>query len=966
MIKTLTISGFRGIVEEISFQLGAITLFAGRNGLGKTTVFDAIDWCLFGSSWRLGFDRESIRNIYHTNLSPIVRMEVRLPDKSLLIERTATSAFLDGSRISDRELVEALMIDPGGVAPYTRDVESRLRRVVYLSQEDVRALVNPESASERISLFQALLGVPNASVMQSGVRRISEHFRQREQETRLRLGQLRERRDELNVALKDATSETVDAARVISEVSEALNVSPSLGIDELAKRTRQELDKLSVESVQLDEAVSSIAAFQERRKGETEAAERLSENIQSRLTDEAAAALENERAIQRLASSQRTTQERNRALNAALELESKLKNQMSVRRRVEDLTLAEHEAKVALRTSQALSERLRADLDRFRSSSDLALDRRKATAVRKLELEAARDRTKALHERRREETDLVATAKSLADMIGRRTQGRDLLQEQLRKARTDLSQKRAEYDSLSKKVSNSEGVEALLRQAVSMLSADLSECPLCGTPFGSRQELLQHVARTRERYALTSDALSKALISLHAQQELVAKIERELLDQDVALAATQEQKRQCDDGIQRVRSNISTFPEQSEAPPDGYLELLDEELKSIDAELRTIKSEIDDTTVRLGAVQDEVARALRRCETVAQNLILARQNIDATISLSDAEQELKRAADSVTLATRATKEAAEAEKVAAEDQSAKQSALHSITNYLVDLKSHSVAAREKLTAETATLLAQLRGWVQGASAANAAELVQKRRAEVLDRMVLIKRLWSELAVAGTEETTKVIRMQKDAVVNELATVQRSLDQLLHAQTRFNRVANSLKETAEAEAADALKNQRAAIQECYAAMYPHGHLNEILIGNEPLGEILVTDKRLANGVEPTTYLSTGQANVLALSFFMGIALRQRLLRVGIVCLDEPVQYLDDLHFLGFVSLLKRIGLSKQVVLSTADANVTEIITRQMQSSWAELPTDFIRYDWQSFNPETGPSIATLNGAQQAVA
>ena len=150
------------------------------------------------------------------------------------------------------------------------------------------------------------------------------------------------------------------------------------------------------------------------------------------------------------------------------------------------------------------------------------------------------------------------------------------------------------------------------------------------------------------------------------------------------------------------------------------------------------------------------------------------------------------------------------------------------------------------------------------------------------------------------------------------------------------------------------------------MYPHEHLNEVVIGDDPLGQVLVTDDRLSRGVEPTTYLSTGQANVLALSVFMGIALRQRLLRIGVVCLDEPVQHLDDLHFLGFVSLLKRVGLSKQVVLSTADANVTEIITRQMQSSWAELPNDFIRYDWDSFDPETGPSVAMRSSPKQAVA
>ena len=54
------------------------------------------------------------------------------------------------------------------------------------------------------------------------------------------------------------------------------------------------------------------------------------------------------------------------------------------------------------------------------------------------------------------------------------------------------------------------------------------------------------------------------------------------------------------------------------------------------------------------------------------------------------------------------------------------------------------------------------------------------------------------------------------------------------------------------------------------------------------------------------------------------------------------------------------------MSTADANVAEIITRQMQSSWAELPKDFIRYDWHSFDPEEGPTVVMRSTTKQAVA
>ena len=1208
MISTLTISGFRGISEEIALKFGSITLLAGRNGLGKTTVFDAIDWCLFGSSWRLGFDTESVSNIYHPNLEPVVRMEMHLPDRTLLIERTAVSAFLDGSRISDRDLMKTLMTDPETIAAYTRDVEGRLRRVVYLSQDDIRALVYPESEPERSALFQALLGVPNTTAMQSGVRRISDHFKQREQEMRLHLGQLRVKRDDLRAAFQDATGETIDTARIISEATKTLNSASSLTIEELTQRSRRELDALAAESIRLNEVLSAIAAFRTRRQANKAEAERLSKEIQSCASDEAEAAAANEEALRKLAPLNQANQESTKALNDALELQKRLQKSISVHRRIEELAAAEDEASSALRAAQEAAERLRTDIERLRGLSDQALDRRRIVAVKRSDLDAARDRSRMLGDRQREEADLIARATSLteelselaegrdstrlrlreaqeemyrrrdeygrfsqdeatralraaqeaaerlrtdierlrglsdqaldrrrivavkrsnldaardrsrmlgdrqreeADLIARAAslteelselaEGRDSMRLRLREAQEELNRRWDEYDNLSKTASSTDALESLLRQAVSMLPPDLSECPLCESRFVSREELLQHISRAREKYALTSDALGRALAGLHAQQEVIGKLERDLRDADETLAAmgidksqcdeslqrvreviatfptqtespTDQQfesadaelrsideelkrlkddiddrttrlgvaqddvsrastrletvkqqiteaqrnaesalpppvsdalgralaglhaqqevigklerdlrdadetlaamgidKSQCDESLQRVREVIATFPTQTESPTDQQFESADAELRSIDEELKRLKDDIDDRTTRLGVAQDDVSRASTRLETVKQQITEARQSVDLTLLPSDLEGQAASAADATRLADKAASEAAAIEKAATEDQLAKQAALTSISRRLSDLRSQLFSTNERATTETVTLLAQVAAQAEGiASADEVAEWSEKRRAEVTSRIVTVRRIWSELVAAGTEERSKAIRVQCDAVEKELAATQSSLDTLLKAKSRFMLIADELRKTAESEGASALRLQQQAIQGCFAAMYPHGHLNEIVIGDSPLGEVRVTDNLLTHGVEPMTYLSMGQANVLGLSIFMGIALRQRLLKTGVVCLDEPIQHLDDLHFLGFVTLLKRFGLSRQVLLSTADANVAEIITRQMESSWAELPSDFIMYEWHSFDPQAGPKIVMRTSARQALA
>jgi ABC-type enterochelin transport system ATPase subunit len=104
-----------------------------------------------------------------------------------------------------------------------------------------------------------------------------------------------------------------------------------------------------------------------------------------------------------------------------------------------------------------------------------------------------------------------------------------------------------------------------------------------------------------------------------------------------------------------------------------------------------------------------------------------------------------------------------------------------------------------------------------------------------------------------------------------------------------------------------------------------------------------------------FASTGQLNVLALAVFLGIALTQRLTTVGVVLMDEPIQNLDDLHFLAFLTLLKRVALDCQVVVSTADSNVAELFERQMHSASLSGEVSYVGYEWRDFDPVEGPFV-----------
>jgi len=226
----------------------------------------------------------------------------------------------------------------------------------------------------------------------------------------------------------------------------------------------------------------------------------------------------------------------------------------------------------------------------------------------------------------------------------------------------------------------------------------------------------------------------------------------------------------------------------------------------------------------------------------------------------DLEQQVASAAGAVNTARIAAIEAADAEKVAAQLRSTKQLSLHrSFVAWLICVLNLVLCVNEAMPRhrhyydslgssfkECRRLTKPLDGSratnkAIGSTSRNEAHLVRAR-------------------CSGTEERSKSIRIQSDAVERELVSTQCNLDQLVSAQIRFTKIADELQKTAESEAAGALRHQRQAIQQCFAAIYPHGHLNEIVMGDDPLGEVLVTDKLLARGFEPTTYLSTGQSNV----------------------------------------------------------------------------------------------------------
>ncbi|MGC5172101.1 AAA family ATPase [Microbacterium sp. DT81.1] len=208
-IRTLRVEAFRGFRDYQEFDLDAsAVIVTGPNGTGKTSFFDAMQWCLVGSIERLEGLR-SRRSIEH------IVNQFRVPDRAM-VELELVAA---GRRFTVRRSG-----DQSGSTLEFREAGAPSR----FGDEATRALHNALVGGSELTLDGLLStsGLMQQDVMRS-VLEAKPAERYRHLSAVLGLGRLEDFEDAVREAAHDAKSRA-DAARLTLERSEAdLNHSRS-------------------------------------------------------------------------------------------------------------------------------------------------------------------------------------------------------------------------------------------------------------------------------------------------------------------------------------------------------------------------------------------------------------------------------------------------------------------------------------------------------------------------------------------------------------------------------------------------------------------------------------------------------------------------------------------------------------------------------------------------------------------
>lgn len=183
-IQRVSIEAFRGFRDRQEFDLSAsVVIISGPNGTGKTSFFDALQWCLLGSIQRLESLRarksvEHIVNQYRLSDRASVEVEMSVDAQNLVLRRTGDHS---GSTLELRM--------NGGEPLFGDEAERALARLLVpsegltlevalttsgLMQQDVMRAVLEAKPADRYKHISTVLGLGSLEDFEDAVRSVAK------------------------------------------------------------------------------------------------------------------------------------------------------------------------------------------------------------------------------------------------------------------------------------------------------------------------------------------------------------------------------------------------------------------------------------------------------------------------------------------------------------------------------------------------------------------------------------------------------------------------------------------------------------------------------------------------------------------------------------------------------------------------------------------------------------------------
>jgi DNA repair exonuclease SbcCD ATPase subunit len=209
--------------------------------------------------------------------------------------------------------------------------------------------------------------------------------------------------------------------------------------------------------------------------------------------------------------------------------------------------------------------------------------------------------------------------------------------------------------------------------------------------------------------------------------------------------------------------------------------------------------------------------------------------------------------------------------------------------------------------------------------------------------------------ARFESTIEAITIELDA---------KRVEQTEHAArvTQATELDEAAQQASKRIMARALKRLEPTFAEVFDRLAPHPTFTRLRAKqdiyfkkNQVVPEVVdpITD----TPANPALVYSEGQLNVVALSYFLGLALNARDGALPFLVLDDPLQAMDVVSVLGFADMARRLRESRQLIVTTHDRRFADVLARKLRPRDAQHQTLIIELEaWTRDGPRITSSYA----------
>lgn len=406
--------------------------------------------------------------------------------------------------------------------------------------------------------------------------------------------------------------------------------------------------------------------------------------------------------------------------------------------------------------------------------------------------------------------------------------------------------------------------------------------------------------------------------------------------------------------LTRLGQSVSRLTQLAEVPAGTYAQLVRDQaaVTKTSAQLLVEVEAAESQASRLG----ELASDTQRLAEAALNLLSDRcpvcsQEIDAG--------EVRLKLQSTLAQTRSSNELAAEARNSAIYLMRELSRARSLEASAASLSQHLAAQMSALTNEISSTPA-----ITVAESLQAEAALESLARRLDDVRSALRRAYAEtlaeshLSVEHSEAEAQVASEAFESARNEYVKADETLK-------KAKRVEKAAQQASDGIVARWLRELEPSFSEVFDRLAPHPTFSELRARQDVYynkNQIVpdVNDPVRGVSANPLLVYSEGQLNIVALSYFLGLAFNAPSDSVGFMVLDDPLQAMDVLAVLGFADLCRRLRGHRQLIITTHDRRYASVRDRKLVPREEGQTTVVHEFDGWS---RSGPSIRSTRRAYE---